>query len=47
MAKKQKTKASYQGDPGDEHVEKVQVVEQPKRVEPKNITLSDGWEMND
>ena len=33
MAKKQKTKtASYQGDPGDEHVEKV-VVETPQVVE--------------
>jgi len=31
MAKKQKTKtASYQGDPGDEHTEKI-VVEQPKK----------------
>jgi hypothetical protein len=31
MAKKQKTKtASYQGDPGDEHTEKV-VIEQPKK----------------
>ena len=27
MAKKAKTKASYQGDPGDEHIEKVAVVE--------------------
>ena len=31
MAKKQKTKtASYQGDPGDEHTEKV-VIELPKK----------------
>ena len=45
MAKKQKTKkASYQGDPGDEHVEKVVVatpiVETPK---PKK----DKWEIKD
>jgi len=44
MAKKQ-TKASYQGDPGDEHVEKTIVVEQPKpkKVEPKKST----WEIKD
>ena len=49
MAKKTK-KDSYQGDPGDEHVEKVvvetaPVVEQPKvreRVKPKN-----EWELKD
>ena len=47
MAKKAKTKASYQGDPGDEHVETVApVVETPKpkiKVEPKNPT----WEIKD
>ena len=32
MAKKTKTKASYQGDPGDEHVEKVVVKETTKPV---------------
>ena len=48
MAKKTK-KASYQGDPGDEHVEKVvvetPVVEtpKPKKVEPKKPT----WEIKD
>ena len=46
MAKKQ-TKASYQGDPGDEHIEKVaSVVETPKpkvKVEPKKTT----WEIKD
>jgi len=52
MAKKQ-TKASYQGDPGDEHIEKVTVketvvpvMENPKpkvKVEPKKPT----WEIKD
>jgi len=46
MAKKQ-TKASYQGDPGDEHIEKVTpVMETPKpkiKVEPKKPT----WEIKD
>jgi len=51
MAKKQETKKeSYQGDPGDEHVEQMvvetpPVVEQPKareRVKPK-----DEWEIKD
>jgi hypothetical protein len=51
MAKKQETKkASYQGDPGDEHIEQVvvetpPVVEQPKareRIKPK-----DEWEIKD
>ena len=50
MAKTQKTKASYQGDPGDEHVEKVvvetpQVVEQPKARERKKP--KDEWEIKD
>jgi len=48
MAKKTKTKDSYQGDPGDEHVEKVvtPVMETPKpkiKVEPKKPT----WEIKD
>ena len=57
MAKKTK-KDSYQGDPGDEHVEKVvvetPVVETPvvettktNRVEKKNPILEDGWEIKD
>ena len=52
MAKKTK-KAYYQGDPGDEHVEKVvvetPVVEQPKketRKEPSKKII-DGWEIKD
>jgi len=47
MAKKAKTKASYQGDPGDEHIENVApVMETPKpkvKVEPKKPT----WEIKD
>ena len=47
MAKKAKTKDSYQGDPGDEHVETVvPVMEIPKlktKVEPKKPT----WEIKD
>ena len=52
MAKKAKTKASYQGDPGDEHVETIAVKEtvkpvvetpKPKKVEPKKPT----WEIKD
>ena len=51
MTKKQK-KASYQGDPGDEHVEKTvvetpPVVEQPKRKEPTYKKAGDGWEIKD
>jgi len=47
MAKKKETKASYQGDPGDEHVEKVvetPVMEAPTReiAKPKN-----EWEIRD
>ena len=55
MAKKQ-TKASYQGDPGDEHVEKVETtpvvetvtkkVESTKRKEPSKKVI-DGWEIKD
>jgi len=43
---KTKTKASYQGDPGDEHVEKVTVKETQKpkvKVEPKKPT----WQIKD
>ena len=55
MAKKQKTKKdSYQGDPGDEHVEQVvvetpTVVEQPKKIrkEPTYKKAEDGWEIKD
>jgi len=53
MSKKTKTKASYQGDPGDEHVETIAVketvkpvMETPKpktKVEPKKQT----WEIKD
>ena len=50
MAKKTK-KASYQGDPGDEHqqkvVETIQVDEQPKRKEPTYKKAEDGWEIKD
>jgi hypothetical protein len=55
MTKKQ-TKVSPQADPGDEHVENVvetpvmeapPVVEQPKRKEPTNRTMNDGWEVKD
>ena len=51
MAKKQKTKKdSYQGDPGDEHVEQVvvetpPVVEQPKARE--RLKPSNEWEIKD
>ena len=50
MAKKQKTKVSYQGDPGDEHIDKVvvetpQVVKQPKARERK--VPSNEWEIKD
>jgi len=46
MAKKAKTKASYQGDPGDEHIEMVAPVMEtpkPKKVESKKLT----WEIKD
>ena len=50
MAKKKQEKASYQGDPGDEHMEKVvvktaPVVEQPK-IEEKKVP-SNKWEIKD
>ena len=48
MAKKTK-KDSYQGDPGDEHVEKVvvetPVVEPPKTKKKKSV--EDGWQIKD
>ena len=48
MAKKTK-KDSYQGDPGDEHVEKVvvetPVVEAPKTKKKKSV--EDGWQIKD
>tara|TARA_R110002050_G_scaffold5676_1_gene24773 strand:- start:14159 stop:15019 length:861 start_codon:yes stop_codon:yes gene_type:complete len=53
MAKKAKTKDSYQGDPGDEHVETIvketveTVVETPKRKEPTFKKSNDGWEIKD
>ena len=53
MAKKQETKkASYQGDPGDEHQEKVviktpQVVEQPKVKVKTKSHPEDNWEIKD
>ena len=53
MAKKQETKkASYQGDPGDEHQEKVvvktpQVVEQPKVEVKTKSHPEDNWEIKD
>ena len=56
MAKKAKTKVSNQADPGDEHVEKVAVVEtvapvmetpKPKRKEPTHRKSVDGWEIKD
>jgi hypothetical protein len=46
MAKKQKTKKdSYQGDPGDEHVEKMVAVETPVVETPK--PKKDTWEIKD
>tara|TARA_B110000211_G_scaffold17400_1_gene18138 strand:- start:21863 stop:22708 length:846 start_codon:yes stop_codon:yes gene_type:complete len=48
MAKKAKTKASYQGDPGDEHIEKVVTVkETPKPVVEKPKNKKDNWEIKD
>ena len=48
MAKKTK-KDSYQGDPGDEHVEKV-ITKQPKvdvKVVEKPLSKKDNWEIKD
>jgi len=51
MAKKAKTKASYQGDPGDEHVETIAVKETVKPVmetpKPKIKVKKDTWEIKD
>ena len=48
MAKKATTKASYQGDPGDEHIEKVVTVkETPKPVVEKPKNKKDNWEIKD
>jgi len=47
MAKKQ-TKAPYQGDPGDEHVEKVApVMETPQPTVEKPKEKKDKWEIKD
>ena len=46
MTKKQKTKASYQGDPGDEHIEKVMIAEIPKPIE-KSKSEKTTWEIKD
>jgi hypothetical protein len=53
MAKKAKTKDSYQGDPGDEHVEKiavketvVQVAEIPKPIKNPKVKKN-TWEIKD
>ena len=48
MAKKTKTKASYQGDPGDEHVEQVVAVkETPKPMVEKPKVKKNTWEVKD
>ena len=48
MAKKAKTKASYQGDPGDEHIEKVvQVMETPTPIVQKPKVKKNTWEFKD
>ena len=48
MAKKAKTKASYQGDPGDEHIEKVvPVMETPKPMVEKPKVKKNTWEIKD
>ena len=49
MAKKQKTKVSYQGDPGDEQVEKVVVTQTAKSVmeTPQPKQKKDTWEIKD
>ena len=53
MSKKQKTKDSYQGDPGDEHIEKVtvketvvQVAEIPKPIKNPKVEKN-TWEIKD
>ena len=47
MAKKAKTKDSYQGDPGDEHVETIAVKETVKPVMEKPKPKKDSWEIKD
>jgi len=48
MAKKTKTKASYQGDPGDEHIDKVVTVkETPKPTVEKPKEKKETWEIKD
>ena len=48
MAKKTKTKASYQGDPGDEHIEQVVAVkETPKPMVEKPKVKKNTWEVKD
>ena len=47
MAKKAKTKASYQGDPGDEHVETIAVKETVKPVVETPKPKKDTWEIKD
>ena len=47
MAKKAKTKASYQGDPGDEHVETVTVKETVKPVMETPKPKKNTWEVKD
>jgi len=47
MAKKAKTKASYQGDPGDEHVETVTVKETAKIEVAKPKNKKDDWIVKD
>ena len=48
MAKKTKTKASYQGDPGDEHIDKVVTVkETPKPMVEKPKEKKETWEIKD
>ena len=46
MAKKQ-TKASYQGDPGDEHIEKVTVKETVVQVTETPKPKKNSWEIKD
>jgi len=47
MAKKAKTKASYQGDPGDEHIETMAVKETVKPVMETSKPKKDTWEIKD
>ena len=48
MAKKAKTKASYQGDPGDEHIEKVVTVKETvKPVVETTKPKKNDWEIKD